>query len=147
MHGNTAARPWRLIESLNTVPTSVSDGVSSLLPRERMSLSARKLRDTYARKPDAPFFQREFGFFCLERWKEQGMPQDVPMEKLFGYDPPGNHRLGGLGWCEAAFSPAFEERVLEDRGEHEWRRTSPAGMSCTSRAGATGSCRSTSPTR
>ncbi len=98
---------------------SVSDGVSSLLPRERMSLSARKLRDTYARKPDAPFFQREFGFFCLERWKEQGMPQDVPKEKLFGYDPAGNHRLGGLGWCEAAFSPAFEERVLEDRGEHE----------------------------
>ena len=84
-----------------------------------MSLSARKLRDTYARKPDAPFLQREFGFYCLERWKEQGMPQDVPMEKLFGYDPPGNHYLGGLGWCEAAFSPAFEERVLEDRGEHE----------------------------
>ncbi|MGD1002689.1 MAG: uroporphyrinogen decarboxylase family protein [Candidatus Brocadiia bacterium] len=101
------------------MPASVPDGVSSLLPRERMSPSARKLRDTYARKPDAPFLQREFGFFCLERWKEQGMPQDVPMEKLFGYDPPGNHYLGGLGWCEAAFSPAFEERVLEDRGEHE----------------------------
>jgi uroporphyrinogen decarboxylase len=119
MHGNIATPPRRLIESRSTVATSISDGVSSLLPRERMSLSARKLRDTYARKPDAPFLQREFGFFCLERWKEQGMPQDVPMEKLFGYDPPGNHHLGGLGWCEAAFSPAFEERVLEDRGEHE----------------------------
>lgn len=31
----------------------------------------------------------------------------------------GSHRLGQLGWCEAAFSPAFEEKILEDRGEHE----------------------------
>lgn len=102
-----------------TAAIPVSDGVSSLLRRERMCDSARKLRDTYARKPDAPFFQREFGYFCLERWKEQGMPQDVPKEKLFGYDLPGNHYLSELGWCEAAFSPVFEERVIEDRGEHE----------------------------
>ena len=84
---------------------ALADGIHSLLPREKMSPSARKLRDTYARKPDAPFFQREFGYYCLERWKEQGMPQDVPLEKLFGYDPPGNHYLGGLGWCEAAIQP------------------------------------------
>jgi uroporphyrinogen decarboxylase len=106
-------------ESRMTAAIPVSDGVSSLLRRERMCDSARKLRDTYARKPDAPFFQREFGYFCLERWKEQGMPQDVPKEKLFGYDLPGNHYLSELGWCEAAFSPVFEERVIEDRGEHE----------------------------
>jgi hypothetical protein len=98
---------------------SFNDGIHSLLPREKMAPGARKLRDTYARKPDAPFFQREFGYYCLERWKEQGMPQDVPLETLFGYDPPGNHYLSGAGWCEAAFSPAFEERVLEDRGDHE----------------------------
>ena len=114
MHGKTAARPWRLIESLNTVPTSVSDGVSSLLPRERMSLSARKLRDTYARKPDAPFLQREFGFFCLERWKEQGMPQDVPMEKLFGYDPPGNHSPGRPGLVRSGVQPRL--RRARSRG-------------------------------
>jgi len=64
-------------------------------------------------------FKREFGFYCLERWKEQGMPQDVPHAELFDYDPPAKHSLGQLGWCEAAFAPAFDEKALEDRGEHE----------------------------
>jgi len=90
-----------------------------MVARERMSPSARKLRDAYARTPDAPFFQREFGYYCLERWKEQGMPQEVPLETLFGYDPSGAHVLRELGWCEAAFSPVFEEKVLEERGAHE----------------------------
>ena len=64
-------------------------------------------------------FRREFGFFGLERWKGEGMPQDVPVGELFQYDPEGNHSLGELGWCEAALAPGFEEKVLEDRGAHE----------------------------
>ena len=94
-----------------------SDGIRSMLPREKMTASARKLRDTYARTPCEPLFRREFGFYCLERWKEQGMPQDVPHAEIFDYDPPGNHSLGEIGGCEAAFNPRFEERVLEDRGK------------------------------
>jgi hypothetical protein len=31
-----------------------SDGVHTLLPRESMSVGARKLRDIYERKPGAP---------------------------------------------------------------------------------------------
>ncbi len=81
--------------------------------------AALRLRDAYARKPGAPLVQREFGFYCLEQWKEQGLPQDVPLEELFGFDPPGNHGLAGLGWCEAALEPAYEVKTLEDRGEHE----------------------------
>jgi len=96
-----------------------ADGIHGLVPRERMSVGARRMRDAYERKPGAGFYQREFGFYCLERWKEQGMPADVPLEKLFGYDPPGKAGLGGLGWCEAAFCPEFESQVLEDRGEYE----------------------------
>lgn len=95
------------------------DGVYAMVPREDMCESARKLRDTYARKPGIPLFKREFGYYCLEEWKKQGMPGDVPLHELFDYDPPGNHGLGQLGWCEAAFHPAFETRVIEDRGEHE----------------------------
>ena len=95
------------------------EGVHGMVPREKMSESARKLRDTYARAPGAPLFKREFGFYCIERWKEQGMPDDVPASELFDYDPPGNHSLGQLGWCEAAFLPGFKEKELEDRGEHE----------------------------
>ncbi|MDP6107121.1 MAG: uroporphyrinogen decarboxylase family protein [Candidatus Brocadiia bacterium] len=93
-----------------------------MVPREKMCESARKLRDTYAHTPGAPLFRREFGYYCMARWREQGMPEDIPLEELFDYDPPGHHVLSGLGWCEAAFAPAFEEEVIEDRGEHELAR-------------------------
>jgi len=96
-----------------------ADGVHAMVPRERMSPGARKLRDTYAITPGAPIYHKEFGYYCLERWKEEGMPQDVPFEQLFWYDPPGAHALGGLGWCEAEFLPRFEDKVIEDRGEYE----------------------------
>ncbi|MFN2155118.1 MAG: uroporphyrinogen decarboxylase family protein [Anaerolineae bacterium] len=94
-------------------------GVDGTVSREEMDPAARKLRDTYARVPGIPLFKREFGYYCLERWREQGMPQDVPLAELFDYDPPGNDALGQLGWCEAAFEPAFEVKVIEDRGDYE----------------------------
>jgi uroporphyrinogen decarboxylase len=95
------------------------DSVYAMVQRENMCESARKLRDTYACVPGIPLFRREFGYYCLERWREQGMPEDVPLHELFDYDPPGNHGLGQLGWCEAAFQPVFETKVIEDRGNHE----------------------------
>jgi hypothetical protein len=101
----------------------VADGIHAMVPRERMSEGARKLRDAYARTPGAPLYRREFGFYVMDKWKREGhVPQDFPWERqreLFLWDGPGNHSLGGLGWCEAAFSPEFEVKVLEDRGEHE----------------------------
>ncbi len=99
--------------------TLQQDGIHGLVPREQMIESARKLRDTYAVTPGAPFFQREFGFYCLENWKQQGMPEDVKLAEHFGFDPPGNFGLGQLGWCEAAFQPVFEDKVIEDRGDCE----------------------------
>ena len=95
------------------------DGVHAMAPREQMTASARKMRDTYAITPGIPLFKREFGFYSLEAWKEQGMPQDVPLPELFDYDPPGKLHLSQLGWCEAAFQPEFEVKVLEDRGDYE----------------------------
>jgi len=105
------------------------DGVYSMVPREMMCESARKLRDTYAQKPDAPFYKCEFGynsrgglsecFYCLEKWYEQGLSKDADLAELFDYDPQGNFCLGQLGGCEAEFMPRFEEKVIEDRGRHE----------------------------
>jgi len=100
------------------------DGVHSMVPRDKMSPAARKIRDTYAITPGAPFLQKEFGFYCLDRWIGEGhLPKDDPwgrMWELFQYQK-GNAGCGlwGAGWCEAAFAPAFEEKVLEDRGEYE----------------------------
>lgn len=85
-----------------------------------MSPGAKKIRDFYNRVKDAPFYREEFGFYSFERWKADGyLNDDDDLSELFGYDEPGKHFLGRLGGCEAAFSPCFEETVLEDRGGYE----------------------------
>jgi hypothetical protein len=85
-----------------------------------MIKSAKKLRDTYELKPGAPFYHKTFGLWmCIDTWYEQGLPRDVNLDEFFMFDEPGYHALGQLGWCESAFEPAFEEKILEDRGEHE----------------------------
>jgi hypothetical protein len=101
------------------VQDKTGDGVHGMVPRDQMAPEARLRRDTYAITPDLPFMQCEFGFYCLDEWAEQGMPTDVDRRELFGYTPGGSVGLGALGWCEAAFLPNFEEKVLEDRGEYE----------------------------
>ena len=97
----------------------MSDGIHSMVERDKMLPSAQKLRDTYAITPGIPLFRREFGFFSLERWQGEGLPADADLADVFQYDPPGNHYLGQLGWCEAALDPIFEDKILEDRGEYE----------------------------
>ncbi|NOY82424.1 MAG: hypothetical protein GXP31_15600 [Kiritimatiellaeota bacterium] len=108
-----------MVASASPESAPAADGVHAPAPPERMSEGARRLRAAYERVPGAPLYRREFGYYCLERWYEQGMPRDVPLAELFQYDPPGEHALTGLGWCEAALVPAFEDRVIEDRGECE----------------------------
>lgn len=98
----------------------IADGIHAMLPREKMSAGAKKMRDFYAIKPDAGIYQKEFGFYTLDLWREQGyLKEGEDLNKLFGFDDPGTHSLGGLGWCEASFVPHFEEVHIEDRGEHE----------------------------
>ncbi|MBI4976654.1 MAG: hypothetical protein HZC28_04185 [Spirochaetes bacterium] len=99
--------------------TEVADGIHAIVPYDMMSPGARKMRDFYDMKPGAAFYQREFGFYSLEAWKTQGMPQDIPHHTLFGFDPAGKHSLGQIGWCEAGFNPVFEDKILEDRGDYE----------------------------
>lgn len=91
-----------------------------MVPREKMTPAAIKLRDTYALKPNAPFYHKTFGLWmCIDKWHEQGLDRDADLNELFMLDEPGFHEIEGLGWCAAAFEPMFEEKVLEDRGEHE----------------------------
>lgn len=101
--------------------SSQPDGIHQMIPREQMAPAVRKLRDAYDLVPGAPLYHREFWLMpgALERWAGEGMPQDVSHAELFHYDDPAVFGLGGLGWCEAAFVPCFEEKVIEDRGDHE----------------------------
>ena len=80
----------------------------------------RKTRDFYEQKKDAPILQREFGFYSLERWIEEGHIKDLQeLSNHCDFDASGTATLYGLGWCEAEFAPAFDTKILEDRGEHE----------------------------
>ena len=87
----------------------------------------RKMHDFYAFKPDAEIVQKEFGFYVLDKWQEQGYlkkPDEVEdywgyLCGIFHYDPPALVDVMGLGWCEAELFPRFEEKLLEDRGDHE----------------------------
>lgn len=103
------------------------DGIRRLPAYEKMSPSAKKIRDFFDIRPDAPLYHREFGFYVLDKWIAQGhlIPRDtVPdynayLRSVFGYDEPATCDIGGLGWCEAGLFPGFEEIILEDRGEYE----------------------------
>jgi len=41
-------------------------------------------------------------------------------QKEFGYDDTGDYYLWGAGWCEAAFDPIFEEKVLSSDEKYEY---------------------------
>ncbi len=84
------------------------------------SEGVRRMRDTYQIKPDAPIYRKEFGFYVLDKWIEQGYVKDYgELAKICKYDDGGIYGLGELGWCEAPFMPAFETKILEDRGDYE----------------------------
>lgn len=100
--------------------SNADDGIPGMLSVGKMSKGAAKLRDFYSMKPDSPVYQCEFGFFSMDRWMSEGhLDNRTDLAGLFGYDEPGNIDLGQLGWCEAAFCPAFDTEVIEDRGEYE----------------------------
>ena len=98
----------------------MNDGILGMLPREQMCEGAKKYWDFYNMVPGAGYFQKEFGFYSLEKWqREEGLDPNADLDALFGYDPQGRVNLGALGWCEAGFCPVFEEKVLEDLGSYE----------------------------
>ncbi|MCL2462101.1 MAG: hypothetical protein FWF44_05495 [Defluviitaleaceae bacterium] len=92
-----------------------------------MNPESTKIRDFYAIKPDAPLYQREFGFYVMDKWIEQGYVKgydEAPdyaayLAELFGFDPPATDSVWGAGWCEGELFPQFETKILEDRGEYE----------------------------
>lgn len=91
-----------------------------MLLTDNTNRGASKLRKFYMMQPEAPIYQSEFGFFSLDRWKREGhITDDTNTLELFGFDEPGSYNLGGLGWCEAAFYPFFDEKLIEDRGKYE----------------------------
>ncbi len=101
----------------------LNQACGSINKESKMSMGVKKMREFYKMKPDAPVYQCEFGFYSLERWKAEGyISEDSDLREIFGYDEPGTYSLEQLGWCQAPFVPAFDEEVIEDRGDHEVAR-------------------------
>ena len=92
-----------------------------------MNNNIKKMNDFYALKPNSKIMLREFCFFSLDKWTEQGYLKpwneaedyDKYLQELFGFDEPAVHDICNLGWCEAGFSPCFEEKVIESTDEYE----------------------------
>ena len=105
----------------------MQENLYTLVDYEKMSPSAKKIRDFYAIRPDAPIYQKEFGYYVLDRWIEEGYLKprnqvedyDKYLREVFGYDEPAIDQVYSLGWCEAGFFPCFEEKILEDLGDYE----------------------------
>ncbi len=96
-----------------------TDGIHALATREQMAPTAKLMRDIYAITPDAPLYHKEFGFYCEERWREQGLPEGVNYGTYFGYHGAATYDFFTAGWCEAAFMPSFETKTLETLGDYE----------------------------
>jgi uroporphyrinogen decarboxylase len=100
--------------------------------------SAELLRATYSFAPVDHLYRREFYIWdeALLRWESEGMPPvaridkeaaihqpgEYPLEalaELFGFDEPGDYPIGMLGWCEPAFYPPLEARLIETTDRYD----------------------------
>ena len=102
------------------------DGIYSMVPEEQMAPEARLRRQIYAITPNADFLRTEFGYYSLEKWEADGkipagLDQWAPygewQQKNMYLQLDGNIYIYGAGGCSAEFYPAFETKVLEDRGD------------------------------
>ncbi|MHC4713350.1 MAG: uroporphyrinogen decarboxylase family protein [Planctomycetota bacterium] len=80
-----------------------------------------RFRATHDFKPVDHLYRKEFYIWdeARERWRGEGMPEGVSEEDLFGFDERANIQSSLLGWCEPAFVPAIEERILEAGNDYE----------------------------
>jgi len=97
--------------------TQLIEGIHCSVPHENITAQARKLRDFYALKPRAPLIHKEFGYYCLDRWYEEGLNKDCDFKEFFGYDDVALHALTDLGWVEAEFYPRFDVKIIEKRDD------------------------------
>ncbi len=83
--------------------------------------AVQRLRATWEHRPVDHLFRREFYIWteAIDRWRGEGMDPDADPAELFGFDPVADVGAGGLGWCDPAFAPAIESKVLDSTAEYE----------------------------
>jgi len=116
------------------------DGIHGMLPAELQPEHIRKYRAVYARTPDAPIFHKKGWYYCVDAWREQGLPYELgdgsdafrkqrkglrsdleeasnAWNDYFSFDPQAHFDVGGIGWTVSEMIPGFEEEVLERRND------------------------------
>lgn len=81
-----------------------------------------RLRATYDLRPTDHLIRTEFSIWqeAIDKWKDEGLPEDWAQTNLFNYEPTGYFATGvDLGWCEPAFIPLFEQKVIEATDDYE----------------------------
>ncbi len=84
--------------------------------------AAERYHATYRFAPVDHLIRREFYIWeeAIERWIGEGLTKDHAQHaRIFGLDEPGQAILGNLGWCEPAFVPAIQEKVLQETAEYQ----------------------------
>ena len=84
--------------------------------------AAERLRATYDFSPLDHLFRYEFYIWdeAITRWLGEGLPVDWRERNYFQYDDQAMINTGvNLGWCEPAFLPYFEEKLISREGDHE----------------------------
>ncbi len=84
--------------------------------------SGERIRATYEFRPVDHLVRRVFYIWqeAIEKWQQQGLPQNYQETNLFNFDPDGMTEVGlNLGWCEPPFRPAYEEKVITTEGSTE----------------------------
>ncbi len=100
--------------------------------------SVERLKATYNFQPVDRLFRRDFYIWneALLRWQGEGMPIKILLDKtdedtiepgeypdelneLFGYDERADFPVGMLGWCEPAFVPEIEPKIIESTDDYD----------------------------
>ncbi|MFR3484513.1 MAG: hypothetical protein ACLTXL_14080 [Clostridia bacterium] len=73
--------------------------------QDHLSQAVEKMRAFYDITPDAPIYQKEFGYYVLDRWIEEGYLRprsevadyERYLQETFGYDEPRRWLCWELG--------------------------------------------------
>jgi len=82
---------------------------------------AERYRATMEMKSVDRLVRQEFGFMegTLDSWKKQGL-NGSDINDVFNFERDlGRVTLGNLGWCEPAFMPLYEDRLLRTEGDYD----------------------------
>lgn len=124
------------------------DGIHRPVPYENMTPGAKKMRDFYAIKPGAGIYQKEFGFYTLDTWQEQGYIKRMRIYRrcsaLTLREPIQSGTSAGARPRSSRFSP---KSSLRTGASMRLFRILPVGTSSILKTGETALCRNTWITR